>query len=447
MKKLSIKGRITLWYAALLAVICAAVIWTLAMASDRAAMAYYRKTLESAAVILQDEMEVEHGRLEIDDDIDDVPNVYAALYDEAGALVYGRSWVSLPFEQGQVRLAHEGGHSWYVYDTLVSVPGHDSVWLRMHMSSDVSDSVRASVLHDGLWLLPLLAILALLGGYLITMRAFLPVHRMNSVADSIAHGEDLSARVLIEGRTNNDELGALGMTINGMLERLEQAFQREQQFTGDAAHELRTPLNRIITQSEYALSREDEAQKDEAIAHVLETAQDMNNLISDLLMLTRMDAGHMPREDDVELSHLVSEIAEDMTPLAEERHMTLRIQTVPCALRANRAMLARALINLIDNAVRYGHEGGEIVVSVSKNNHAAMLTVSDDGPGMSETDTQKAFTRFWRADKSRATPGTGIGLAIVSSCAKAHGGSAEVHSTPGNGASFTLTLPIKASNG
>jgi len=327
--KLSIKMRITLWYAALLMLICAAIIWALAAASQRAALAYYEETLTSASLILLDEMEVEHGLLEIDDDIDDVPNVYASLFDEAGNLIYGRKWVTLPFEESSVRIVHEKGHSWYVYDTHVAVPGYDSMWLRMHMSSDVSDSVRASVVHEGFLVLAALAALALMGGYLITARAFAPVQQMNAVARTIARGEDLSARIPLGESGKGDELYALGRTINDMFARLERAFRREMQFTADAAHELRTPLNRIVTQGEYALSRETGEEKDEAVARMIDTAHGMSALVSQLLLLARMDAGQMQREDVCDLKQMADEIAQDMLPLMEERGMSLRLERRP----------------------------------------------------------------------------------------------------------------------
>lgn len=441
--RLSIKGRITLWYAALLALICASVILALALASEQAAMAYYTETLESASLILLDEMEVEHGLLEIDDDIDDVPNVYAALFDEAGDLVYGRAWVSLPFEEGSVRVVHEGGHSWYVYDTHVAVPGHESLWLRMHMSSDVSDSVRASVVHEGFWVLAALVVLALLGGYWVTRQAFMPVQQMNAVAESIARGEDLSARISLDPAQRGDELHALGHTINGMLTRLEEAFRREAQFTADAAHELRTPLNRIVTQSEFALSRESAQEKDEAVFRVLETAQEMNTLISQLLLLSRMDAGQTPMTDKFDPGAMIAQIAEDMLPLMQEKRMTLRLETATCTLTGNHAILSRMLINLLDNAVRYGKEGGEIGIFMRREADSVTITVRNEGDGLSPQELEHVFTRFWRADGARSTPGTGVGLSLVMSAARAHGGSVRAESECGAWAAFTVTLPCK----
>lgn len=118
-KKLSIKARITLWYAALILVLCAAALLSLLALADKAQRAHARNTLESATVVLMDELEIEHGQLEIDSDIDEIPNVYAALFDADGSLIYGKRRVQLPFAEGEMRRAQTGERSWYVLDTLL----------------------------------------------------------------------------------------------------------------------------------------------------------------------------------------------------------------------------------------------------------------------------------------------------------------------------------------
>ena len=121
--------------------------------------------------------------------------------------------------------------------------------------------------------------------------------------------------------------------------------------------------------------------------------------------------------------------------------MTLRLQTLSCTLRTNRSILSRMLVNLLDNAVRYGKEGGEIAVLMRREGGNILLTVENEGVGLSEQDAEKVFTRFWRSDRSRSTPGTGVGLSLVMSAAKAHGGSAKAFGIPGERAVFTITLP------
>ena len=440
--KLSIKIKLMLWYALVILLICAAALWLLSTAASRSAIQYCEDTLINAAVIIQDELEIEHGYLEIDDDIDDVPNVYAALLRNDGSLIYGRAWVDSPFEADRVRAIEGTSHSWYIYDVPIDVDGWEGTWLRLQMSSDELVNLRNAAMSHGIWFLPLLAIATLAVGYAITVRMFRPVQRMNELASSFADGSDLSARIDVNPETDGNELHRLSITINGMLERLESAFKREQQFTSDAAHELRTPLNAIITQSEYALSRESADEKDEAVARILDTAEGMNHMVRQLLMLARLESGRLERGELCQLDTLLAGVAEDLIPAAEERGMNLRAELVPCEIRADRAMLTRAVVNLLDNAVRYGRENGQISLSLTKDEQHVLISVKDDGPGLRPEELEHVFTRFWRADSSRATAGTGIGLALVDSIARAHGGSVTAHSGE-PGVIFTIRLPFE----
>lgn len=445
LKKLSIKGKITLWYAFLLIIICVVSLGLLWYAAQQAVLRYCEDTLISASIVLQDELEVEHGYLEIDDDIDDVPNVYAGLFYPDGSLIYGRAWVDVPFESGIVRSVSTSDHSWYVYDVPIDVAGWENTWLRLCMSSDELSGMQQAMRSVGLWLLPLLALLALLGGYCITAHAFKPVQRMNDVTASIVSADDLSARITVNADQDGDELHRLGATINNMLQRLELAFQREQQFTSDAAHELRTPLNAMITQGEYALSRTDAAEKDEAILQMLDRAGEMNDLVRQLLMLARLESGQLHRDELCQLDALLSDIAADMEPVAQERDMTLDVRLSPCQLLCSRAMITRAVINLLDNAVRYGREKGHISLSLSSTEQEITISVADDGGSLEADDVDNVFTRFWRADSSRASQGNGIGLALVHSIVKAHGGSASASVVPQKQTTFTLHFPTNIS--
>lgn len=443
---LSIKTRITLWYAVLLVAICLSSVMTLVGLSERAIEAYSRDTLRSAAVVLMDEMEIEHGLLEIDSDLEEVPNVYASLFEEDGSLIYGRRRVNLPFEDGEVRQTHWAGHSWYVHDVRLDIPQRDGVWLRLYLSSDVSAGVYNALAHYGVWLLPLLGLLALGGGYLITARAFRPVKEMTNLASSIAGGGDLSRRVATqEGRTG-DELHILAATLNAMLERLQRSFVHERQFTSDAAHELRTPLNAMRIQGEYALTQESGEEKDEAIVRMLEKNEEMHAMISQLLMIARMDAGQTTLEDTCDLAQMIVQAAEDMQPVADERGVRIETDAAPdvgCVVRGSRAMLMRAIVNLTDNAIRYGRENGCVRMALQAGEEDVRIVVSDDGEGIAAADLPHVFERFWRADSARASQGTGIGLAIVRAAARMHGGEAYAESEAGKGSSFTICLPKK----
>jgi len=441
-KQMSIKARITLWYAALIVFICAAALFSLFAISDYAQDAHCRETLESAAVIIMDEMEIEHGVMEIDADIDDVPGVYAALFDMQGELIYGRRWAELPFEEGSIRRAAEGRHSYMVRDTLLSVPNIEPVWLRLYMAADLPMNMLQAVIRYGLWLVPLLAAVALLGGYLITSRAFRPVGEMSRAAASIAGGGDLSGRVGASGAPGSrDELQALAGTLDGMLERLEAAFERERQFTSDVAHELRTPLNAMQAQGEYALSCADAQEKDEAVARMLQKNEEMRRLVNQLLMIARLDAGQMEMDAGVALASLIEGIAEDMEIVAQEKQIRIETALEDVCVRGNHGMLARMIVNLVDNAIRYGRENGFVRIALNREGEEAVIRVQDDGCGMAETE--RVFERFWRADSARSTAGTGIGLSIVHAVVKAHGGRIGVTSVPGEGSCFTIGIPAE----
>lgn len=444
-RRMTIKTRITLWYAALMVAICALMMFLLYMESRHAQENFCSETLRSAAIVIMDEMEIEHGIIEIDSDIDEVPNVYAALFDPSGNLIYGRKWADAPFVQGEVRPVQHNGHDWMILDTLIDLPGLDPIWMRLYTSAELTDGIAQRILRFELWLIPGLVLIALGGGYLLTRRALRPVRQMAQAAAGIAGGNDLSARnALAPYSAGGDELHALAHTLEEMLARLEASFEHERRFTGDAAHELRTPLNAMRTLGEYALSREDGEEKDEAIAQMLEKNEEMRTLVDQLLLIARLDAGQTPMEDHVDLTALMEEIALDMEPVAQERDIVIQTDLQPACVRGNRALLTRAVINLVDNAIRYGREGGRISMALAKENGEAVIRVTDDGEGLDEAALAHVFERFWRADRARSTQGTGIGLAIVLSAAKAHGGSAQAQSAPGEGCSFIIRLPMQA---
>lgn len=443
-KRMSIKARITLWYAALIVFICGAALFSLFAIAGYAQDQHCRETLENATVIIMDEMEIEHGLMEIDADIDEVPGVYAALFDMQGELIYGRSRAELPFEEGTIRRAQDGEHSYMVRDTLLRVADLEPVWLRVYMAAGLPQNMAGAVARYGFVLLPLLSAVALWGGYQITAQAFRPVGEMSRMASSIADGGDLSVRIAAsEERDSRDELRALAGTLDDMLERLEDAFERERQFTSDVAHELRTPLNSMQMQGEYALSCEDMQEKDEAVERMLEKNEEMRALVSQLLMIARLDAGQMPMDEEIALAPMIVEIAEDLVPVAQEKEIAFDTVLEEAVLCGNRAMLARAVINLADNAIRYGREGGSVCISLARTENEAIISVADDGCGMDDDALSHVFDRFWRADSARSTAGTGIGLAIARSAVRAHGGDISVVSKPGEGSCFTIRLPMK----
>ncbi|HTW19560.1 MAG TPA: HAMP domain-containing sensor histidine kinase [Mycobacteriales bacterium] len=224
---------------------------------------------------------------------------------------------------------------------------------------------------------------------------------------------------------SQDEIRALAVTLNAMLDRLAAAAGRERQFVADVAHELRSPLAALHTQLEVALRQSDPARQDELVAGALEDAGRLAALIDDLLTLARMEAEQLPVSEPVDVAELAGLVRAD-----------------PYVVLGDRPALARAVDNLVANANR--HAAGQVVVDVVRTGSTTIeVRVDDDGPGVPVRDRQRVFERFVRLDDARARDdgGTGLGLAIVRATAHTHRGSVRVEDSPLGGARFVLVLP------
>lgn len=295
----------------------------------------------------------------------------------------------------------------------------------------------ANVLNRSLvFAVPLLVLFV--GGltWFVVGRALAPVEAIRSeVAEISAAG--LHRRV--PEPAVRDEIGRLARTMNAMLERLEQVQRRQQRFVADASHELRSPLTNIRAEIEVDLARPHEASPLETERAVLEEAIRMERLVDDLLQLARSDSGQTTRTDPVDLDDIVfREIERARAPGASEIDASgvSGAQTV-----GDRDQLARAIRNLLDNAVR--HARGRVTVALSEDGGAIALAVADDGPGIPPEDRERIFERFTRLDEARAREagGAGLGLAIAREIADRHSGSLTLDPDHADGARFVLRLP------
>ncbi|OBI13573.1 two-component sensor histidine kinase [Mycobacterium sp. E2497] len=248
---------------------------------------------------------------------------------------------------------------------------------------------------------------------------------------------DLAERVPVpEGR---DEIAALAVTMNQMLSRIEAGHRAQQRFVGDASHELRSPLATIISGLEVAEAHPDLLDAELAVNTLLPEAQRMHTLIEDLLLLARADEQSLLRR--------IEELALDDVAAVEaaraRRGANCAIDTDLCAVRCTGDPMAisRMIRNLVENAVR--HADSRVVLTVGGNGGTAILTVSDDGPGIPPGDRARVFERFVRLDSDRARSGggAGLGLAIVAEIAAAHGGTVTIDDRPGGGTRMIVSLP------
>jgi heavy metal sensor kinase len=292
-------------------------------------------------------------------------------------------------------------------------------------------------------LVPLGAVLAAAGGWGLARRALRPVDHMSQSARRIS-AEDLSRR--LERRGTGDEIDRLADTLNQMLGRLEAAFGEMQRFAADAAHELRTPLTALRGGIEVALRTERPPEEyRRVLISSLEDVDQLIRLAEDLLLLSRSTAGLTTALAPVDLEALVLEALEAGVRLAKGRGVTVRLGPItPAVARGDVAALRRALLNLVDNAIKYTPAGGSIELSLGAVMGTAALAVQDTGIGIDPADAPRVFEPFVRLDaaRSRDTGGSGLGLAIARSIVTAHGGSLEVESRLGAGSRFTIRLPL-----
>ena len=272
---------------------------------------------------------------------------------------------------------------------------------------------------------------ALIGGLLVALvagRALRPLRRLTAAAGAIEHTGNASQR-LPEVQSPR-EIAELTGTLNGMLAALEHSRAIERRFLADASHELRTPLTSLRGNAAYLAKH---GADPEVLAEVESDAIRVGQLVDDLLALERADAADTPRTR-VDLAAVVREGA--------RRAGATLDGCAPAVVMGDRAALAGALGNLLENARLHGPPGGEVRVRLDADAQWARLSVSDAGPGLAPDQVEQAFRRFWRGPASGATPGSGLGLAIVAATATAHRGRVEV-----DGGSFTLVIPVAPPDG
>ena len=302
---------------------------------------------------------------------------------------------------------------------------------------------------------PAALLLALIGGYLLTRRSLNPVIAMTEHASRIGT-HTLHDRLPVPNAL--DEYGQLATVINGLLSRVESTFEQQRRFMADASHELRTPIAIVRGEADIALAQPDRPPEEyrEALSVVRSEARRLSRIVHDLFLLARADAGQQPLQlHTFYLDEVVADCARIARSLAIRRGMTLESNaSCEASVLGDEEMIRRLILNLLDNALKYGEDGGTVEVTLRCDAGSHQVSVRDSGPGISPEVAAHIFDRFYRGDRSRANDstahvrvheepegvGAGLGLAIARWIAEAHGGSLVLaHSSPA-GSEFVVTL-------
>ena len=446
MKGLSVKVKITIWYVLLMVLMAGLMLSFLVLVSGSVSTQTAMDQLDQAVQANLTQVDMVDGSLQLGEDFVFSDNgVYILVYSQNESLLAGQVPVSFtasePFQNGLTRPVSVGANQYYVLDFWVPLSWESGVWLRGILEAPENPQLLTNLMLIALIIMPLLIVLAALGGYFIAHRAFHPLDQITSTAAAISEASDLSRRVDIP--PGNNEFTRLARTFNQMFARLERSFDAEQQFTADASHELRTPVAVIKSACEYAQRYgESPEEQRETLAMIHRQADRMTALIGQLLSITRLDQGtHIAHQEKVDLSRLVQEVCQDQ-PYPQDR---LLAQVEPgVTARADPALLTRLLQNLIDNGFKYGKEGGHVWVSLRQEAGEILLTVRDDGIGIPKDQQEKVWQRFYQVDAARTGEkgGAGLGLSMVQKIAQAHGGTMSLESIPDLGSTFTLHLPL-----
>lgn len=470
MKKLSIRLKITVWFTATLIIVVLFAFVAVFAGSHR----NLRKTIQNRLIeivndnadeidyycdtddieeMLEDD-DYDHlipygqGYLDVDEDFLTRENdVHVSLYSEHSGLIYGENPINaiisdLDFVDSKTRQIWAGSTWYYIFDRKLVFDGSDELWIRGVMSEEQGDRQLSGMIQIALILLPLLVVLASVGGYLIARRALNPIQKISWTARQIGEGNDLTRR--IDLGDGDDELHQLAAAFNEMFDHLEQSFEQERQFTSDVSHELRTPMAVITAQCEYTLEQERTTKEyEEALRVIRRQGRKMTKLINHMLDFARLEMRSGKYTDEIlDMAELVNTICQDMK-LIREHNISLEYQAETVMFSGNRELLSRLLTNLVSNAYRYGKENGHIFVNLQQKESALILSVKDDGIGIAKDEQEKIFHRFYQTESSRGGEGTGLGLAMAYEIVRYYNGTIGVESAPGEGSIFTVRLPLE----
>ena len=323
----------------------------------------------------------------------------------------------------------------------IKIPEEEMSYLLQHFSQEVYDA-KAVFGRRGWCITAIVTILSAAIAYFVSGRALNPLMQLAQQAEKV--NQDSIATTRLDEDTVQ-EFQQLSRSVNQMLDRLAQSFDLQRQFAGNAAHELRTPL--AILQTKLELFAEEHPDMDaptgELVASLREQINRLTALVRTLLEMSNLQS--VSRTDCIDLAPLVEEILADLTPLAQQKNITLQEDCEDLQMTGSDALIYRLVFNLVENGIKYNRPGGSVQVSLHPQAGHAILRIADTGGGIPPEYRDSIFQPFFRVDRSRSREmgGVGLGLALVREIAVLHGGSVTVENSSVHGTTFAVSLPLE----
>ncbi len=448
MKYRSIKKKITILYTGCIAIVLLIVL---------AGMLFYIKNIETNAAEeeLQGKSDAFYGRIQIQGEAFTIPadlefyndGVIISVYDNDGTPVAGSIPSNFPIQtelkDGIYQRIEQGDDHWIVRDKGYEYAEGKVLWIRaistVYGIERAAGQITAAV---GIAFLIMTVFIAGIGFWMLSA-ALKPVDVICGEAGEISKGEDLSKRLTLP--QTRDEMYRLTIEFNQMFDRLEDSFEAEKQFSSDVSHELRTPLSVIRSQCEYMLGEAKTEEEAGEIRVILNQAEKMIQLITQLLTISRCErGGEYFQKQEFNFSFMAEMVVDTLQEMAEEKQIELSADIEEnLKIIGEETLLMRMLMNLIENAIYYGKEHGFVKVKIRQDGDRICGSVQDNGIGIAEENLDKIWKRFYREDKSRSntTNGTGLGLAMVKWIVQLHHGEIKVFSEKGAGSEFVFYIP------
>lgn len=454
MKRLSLKIKLTMIFTLLMTGVICGVLALLFSLSSQELLSGVQVRLEQEVAKAREDIELRNGKLKFDSDLLDLDHgIYLSVYASDGTLLYGKIPYdfdnSVPFQDGEIRKIQGADSEFYLLDMVFEITDYGVVDVRGITSITEAESSFSLTLRLAVIFLPLLVLVTAFFGYYMTGRTLRPVKQVTDTVQSIRRDGDLSRRIhLGEGK---DEIYHLAATFDQLLEQMEAGMKREQQFTSDVAHELRTPLSAMSLQCEDLLAEKGiEPEVREGVEMLYGKVRYLTQIIAQLLILSRVDQGRAKvARERVNFSELTQIAVEEAAERAKEKNITVLADiSEGLMLLGDETLLIRFWMNLLNNAIAYGRDGGQIRVSLRAWGDEITGEIRDDGIGISEKALPHIWERFYQEDASRTgSSSSGLGLSMVQWIVKEHGGNIRVSSRKGEGSCFYFTFPTNETGG